>query len=662
MNKSIIISVLVLLICTNLNAQFRSPKPIGNNPNDIEAQMVAKANQFGMGNPASNTPHKIAIANGGFFMSFTNGGNVYYNPATKTVNAIYGDIFRKYGELGWENGILGYPTSDEKDSDKAGWKRMNTFDKGTIYWRDGETEVVKKSIIINKMPPISTLKKDLKMKLMLNKAIEKDIIRLNQNTKNNSYNETIVNESKEKEKDGKKCKTIYKKIEVTSLTQDVLNPDDIADLRLGAIYDLAEFKKGNLNFFDAPRNPITFGIQGVNNVKIDNVTPESIFQAVNDLLTQNFKVRPAGKGQYLEQRMVNSTNELDLAAGVSYSGCTFSASATFGYNEKSSKNKFLINYVYPVFTIQTVSGKNYFQDASINNNPNLVLLDKITYGVKLMVFYESDLSEQEIKAAFSGEGWGVKANLDIKTKKSLEETTFKVFLYGSNTAVRAINGYSNLFSETNRMLNDIVDKNKLNPLELGSPISYSLKFLNGDTAATNCNANELPSYFCVPNPNIPMDLTVNLINVKTSDYGFYGWNDAEILDENNEIVDTKTFFDFGKSANMGTTSEIPDINNPFRSVTFKQLSKATRDNGKLKLWFWINNGEQGHYCRVLGHNQSNYAKRSGNHYFVEYNLKDLMMPTKTGNHEEPHKKTVNTKADSGKRTNIDFNYNFIFSN
>jgi len=112
-----------------------------------------------------------------------------------------------------------------------------------------------------------------------------------------------------------------------------------------------------------------------------------------------------------------------------------------------------------------------------------------------LVFYESELSQKELDAAFTGSAWKINASLDINTKRKLEETTFKVFLYGSSDAVQTIKGYDQLFSETNRMLRAIVDANKTSPLELGAPISYSLKFLNGDTAATNCNANEISSQF-----------------------------------------------------------------------------------------------------------------------------------------------------------------------
>ncbi|RZL60428.1 MAG: hypothetical protein EOO93_13930 [Pedobacter sp.] len=45
---------------------------------------------------------------------------------------IWGDIRRRWAELGWERSYLGYPTSDESNFPDGG--RVNSFQKGGIYW------------------------------------------------------------------------------------------------------------------------------------------------------------------------------------------------------------------------------------------------------------------------------------------------------------------------------------------------------------------------------------------------------------------------------------------------------------------------------------------------------------------------------------------------
>jgi hypothetical protein len=67
----------------------------------------------------------------GRFNHFSNGGSIYWTPSTGA-NVIYGDIRRKWENLGWEMSYLGYPVSDEVDIGEGG--RANEFQNGGIYW------------------------------------------------------------------------------------------------------------------------------------------------------------------------------------------------------------------------------------------------------------------------------------------------------------------------------------------------------------------------------------------------------------------------------------------------------------------------------------------------------------------------------------------------
>lgn len=59
------------------------------------------------------------------------GGSIYWTPNTGA-NAVWGDIRKRWESLGWEKSYLGYPTSDEVDFPEGG--RVNTFQNGGIYW------------------------------------------------------------------------------------------------------------------------------------------------------------------------------------------------------------------------------------------------------------------------------------------------------------------------------------------------------------------------------------------------------------------------------------------------------------------------------------------------------------------------------------------------
>ena len=67
----------------------------------------------------------------GRFNHFSNGGSIYWTPATGAW-AVWGDIRTRWQSLGWETSYLGYPTSDEMDFAEGG--RANSFQNGGIYW------------------------------------------------------------------------------------------------------------------------------------------------------------------------------------------------------------------------------------------------------------------------------------------------------------------------------------------------------------------------------------------------------------------------------------------------------------------------------------------------------------------------------------------------
>jgi len=56
---------------------------------------------------------------------------IMWSPQTGA-QGIWGDIRRRWTELGWERSYLGYPTSDESDFPDGG--RVNSFQNGGIYW------------------------------------------------------------------------------------------------------------------------------------------------------------------------------------------------------------------------------------------------------------------------------------------------------------------------------------------------------------------------------------------------------------------------------------------------------------------------------------------------------------------------------------------------
>lgn len=100
----------------------------------VRDQLFAKAGEFNLGSPHTKTPEPQQTPgprNEGYLQQFER-GYVYWSPTTGA-HAVYGDIFNKWAELKWEQGLLGFPITDELSTpDRRG--RFNHFQDGSIYW------------------------------------------------------------------------------------------------------------------------------------------------------------------------------------------------------------------------------------------------------------------------------------------------------------------------------------------------------------------------------------------------------------------------------------------------------------------------------------------------------------------------------------------------
>jgi uncharacterized protein with LGFP repeats len=66
-------------------------------------------------------------------------GSIYWHPLTGA-KEVHGLIRAKWAALGWERSFLGYPKTDESDSGGGAKGRFNLFQRGAIIWRQGANE------------------------------------------------------------------------------------------------------------------------------------------------------------------------------------------------------------------------------------------------------------------------------------------------------------------------------------------------------------------------------------------------------------------------------------------------------------------------------------------------------------------------------------------
>jgi hypothetical protein len=109
---------------------------------DYKTLIAQKAAQLKLGAPMPKTPQPVRTPkprDEGFYQIFEK-GSVYWAPKTGA-HMVWGLIRDKWGQQGWEQGKLGFPTSDELTcTAPSSQDKYSTFEGGTIYWKSGSPE------------------------------------------------------------------------------------------------------------------------------------------------------------------------------------------------------------------------------------------------------------------------------------------------------------------------------------------------------------------------------------------------------------------------------------------------------------------------------------------------------------------------------------------
>lgn len=110
---------------------FTGPTGAHETHGDIAQKYYALSREDGvLGFPVTD---EMILADGIGRVTFFSGGAIFWRPGTGAFE-VHGAIAGRYFSIGGASSVLGYPTSDESDtSDKTG--RFNQFDFGVIFWK-----------------------------------------------------------------------------------------------------------------------------------------------------------------------------------------------------------------------------------------------------------------------------------------------------------------------------------------------------------------------------------------------------------------------------------------------------------------------------------------------------------------------------------------------
>ncbi|MFF0491527.1 LGFP repeat-containing protein [Nocardia sp. NPDC003482] len=129
--RAVVTGVAAAAAVVSITAGSAAARPIG--PFDVGGAIETEYDRAGgfttFGNPVG--PETDA-ARGGKFQVFEKNNSIYWSVGTDA-HYVGGLIRDKWAALGWENGALGFPITDEQKA-RNGDGRYNLFDGGSIYW------------------------------------------------------------------------------------------------------------------------------------------------------------------------------------------------------------------------------------------------------------------------------------------------------------------------------------------------------------------------------------------------------------------------------------------------------------------------------------------------------------------------------------------------
>jgi len=430
-------------------------------------------------------------------------------------------------------------------------------------------------------------------------------------------------------KEGKTvCRTETRRYTAETMSQDILTPEAVNTIKFGAVYSLVRMQSGDYTTLSANRAPVDIGLsQGTSHETVASASDVALREATNKVRSVPFAATPAGFGGFLSATQVTSAESLNLAAGLAYSGFGFSASDKFEYYKSGTMNKFLLACTCPTYTVEATPATPgvFFTDPATNADGTLAYVSQLTYGMKLLVFFEGNVNTEDVNNKVQFSGFGADGHLDVEYKSRLTNTAFKIYLYGSNEPLFVAMGYDNMLVKVNELLGRMTIENMKVPLEMGQPLSYQLRFLDGSVAVTSCKVEDAPQKICGPDPDYPVDFSLNVDGLEFEGGSYYGWLDAEISDGEKPLPL------WAVDADAAAFKSIVNPSAPMRNVRFPQVSKATRDNGVLRVWYRMINRDVGGNDVFLNKlsdpnfdfaNNGQHGPYKGN--FIDFPLKDFL--------------------------------------
>ena len=219
-------------------------------------------------------------------------------------------------------------------------------------------------------------------------------------------------------------------------------------------------------------------------VTIHNPTLSKVRNAVFEI-TKSIVITPAKMTYKVKE--IHSSEHLDLALKGNYKSMSTSVSTEFNWQKTGKVTRILVEFYQLYYSIDVdqkenasdwVPGNETFCD-EVDQLPMYV--SSVKYGRVGMLTLETSLDATEVKAALNASFDGIigKGGIDINSEyaKVWNSSTFKVLVVGGapSEGVKAITGIQG-FNQW------IVNGAEYSDASPGSPIAYTLKYIDGSNA------------------------------------------------------------------------------------------------------------------------------------------------------------------------------------
>ncbi len=273
----------------------------------------------------------------------------------------------------------------------------------------------------------------------------------------------------------------------------------------GAIYNFSDFMNGNFlkEVGVGKRNPIQIFTNNLANssgdvsVTVNNPNSASIYSSIANLVRNNSTTNVSATqiGQYIYSQ--NQANLLlNISGGGAYSG--FSASAGFTLNKQANRIYLTCDFKIPLYTLYTnFPATGFLSDPNLERTPNLVLVNSVTYGTRVLVnidIDENSLSTETTAKFKYGDPTKAGFNVDLK------------FLTDNKSIKHIVNTYvvgakpQNLGNPTTveQVLSFVDACIKNTNYQTARPITYTLSTMGGDLIGIKSATDEYVVKNCVP--------------------------------------------------------------------------------------------------------------------------------------------------------------------